>query len=97
MSDKLSININIGDRLYPMKIEQADEENIRMAAKLINEKITQYRQKFSGKDLVDLLSMVTLQYTVKYLESNKDETYKNTIEQIQDLNEEIENYFKQNS
>ena len=36
--DELSIKIKIADREYPMKVKRNDEERIRAAGKLINEK-----------------------------------------------------------
>ena len=42
MDDKLSININIADRLYPLRVDRKEEEDIRKAAKIINEKVVQY-------------------------------------------------------
>ena len=36
---ELSIKIKIADREYPMKVDAADEEKIRLAGKKINEKI----------------------------------------------------------
>ena len=38
-NDKLSIRVNIADRFYPLKVERKDEEKIRLAAKMINEKV----------------------------------------------------------
>ena len=34
----ISIKINIGDRVYPLKIQAREEEYVRKAAKLLNEK-----------------------------------------------------------
>ena len=59
MDDKLSININIADRMYPLRIDRKDEENIRKAAKIINDKVVQYKQKYASKDLQDWLAMAT--------------------------------------
>ena len=39
MSEKLSIKINIANRLYPMKVNKESEEHIRLAAKNIEERI----------------------------------------------------------
>ena len=55
--DKLSIRINLADRYYPLKIEAKDEERIRRAAKLINEKILQYKQRYVDKDNQDFLAI----------------------------------------
>ena len=68
MDDKLSIRINIGDKYYPMRINRDEEELIRKAAKIINDKLTQYRTKYAERDMVDLLAMTALQYTKKFIQ-----------------------------
>ena len=40
--DKLSIKINIANRIYPMKIERSSEEYIRKAVKKIEERLKFY-------------------------------------------------------
>ena len=56
--EELSIKIKIADREYPMKVKRKDEERIRVAGKLINEKIKNYREQFGIDDKQDLLAMV---------------------------------------
>ncbi|MBA4058315.1 MAG: cell division protein ZapA, partial [Marivirga sp.] len=56
--EDLSIKIKIADREYPMKVKLADEERVRIAGKLINEKIKSYREQFGIDDKQDLLAMV---------------------------------------
>ncbi|MDY6800169.1 MAG: cell division protein ZapA, partial [Bacteroidota bacterium] len=56
MDEKLSIRVNVADRYYPLKIDRSDEEKIRKAAKLINEKVLQYKQRYSDKDVQDFLA-----------------------------------------
>ena len=65
--DKLSIKIKIYDREYPMKVDPADEENIRRAGKLINDRLRSYREKFGIDDKQDLLAMVAFDSTVERL------------------------------
>ena len=65
MDDKLSIRINIADRYYPLKVERENEEKIRKAARMINEKVLQYKQRYSDKDVQDFLAMASLQYVIK--------------------------------
>ena len=40
MKDQLSIKVTIAGRIYPLTIERHEEESVRRAVKLINEKIT---------------------------------------------------------
>ncbi len=96
MDNKFSINIKIGERIYPLRIERADEERIRLAAKLINEKVTSYKQKYSDRDVQDCLAMACIQFANKMLEleSKADDTP--VVEAVQGLNDKIEQ-FLQNS
>lgn len=56
--DELSIKLKIADREYPMKVKRVDEERVRMASKLINEKLKSYKEQFGIDDKQDLLAMV---------------------------------------
>ena len=56
--DELSVKIKIADREYPMKVKRMEEEKVRAAGKLINEKIKRYREQFGLDDKQDLLAMV---------------------------------------
>jgi cell division protein ZapA len=94
MDDKLSIKVNVADRYYPLKIERRDEEKIRKAARLINEKVLQYKQRYLDKDVQDFLAMAALQFVTRIIEM-EDKTDVSPLEQkLQDLNEELEEYLK---
>ncbi len=95
MEDKLSINVNIADRYYPLKVERTDEEKIRKAAKLINEKVLQYKQRYSDKDVQDFLAMAALQYVTKYVELEKKNDITPFLESVKELNEELSEYLKE--
>ncbi len=90
MDDKLSIRVNIADRYYPLRIDRNDEERIRLAAKLINEKVLQYKQRYSDKDVQDFLAMATLQYVIKLLELENRHDVDPFIEMVRDLNEQLD-------
>lgn len=96
MDDKLSIRINIGDKYYPLRIERNEEEIIRKAAKTINDKLTQYRGKYSERDMVDLLAMTALQYTKKYIENELNNDLAVFNEELKQINTELEEYINQN-
>jgi len=59
MDDKLSIRVNVADRYYPLKVERENEEKIRKAARMINEKVLQYKQRYTDKDVQDFLAMAS--------------------------------------
>jgi len=69
--NKLSIRVNVADRYYPLKIERDDEEKIRKAARMINEKVLLYKQRYSDKDVQDFLAMAALQFVIKLIEEEE--------------------------
>ena len=95
MEKKLTIRVNIAEKQYPLKIERGEEEKIRKAAKMINDKLLQYKQKFGEKDIQDYLSMVALQFATKSIELGniKDDT--NFFQQIKDITLDLEEYIHQ--
>lgn len=69
--EDLSIKIKIADREYPMKVKRVDEERVRTAGKLINEKIKSYREQFSIDDKQDLLAMVAFDCLIDKMASEE--------------------------
>jgi cell division protein ZapA len=67
----LSIKVRIGDKDYPMKVEESDEETVRGAAKQLNDKIKSYRERFGIVDWQDLLAMVAFDSLVEQTKSDK--------------------------
>ena len=94
MEDKLSIKVNLVDRYYPLKIDRTDEERIRKAAKLINERVLQYKQKYADKDTQDFLAMASLQFVIKNLEVEDQMNDQPFIEQLSEINSELEEFLK---
>ena len=68
MDDTFSIRVSVADRYYPLMVNRADEERIRKAAKMINERITLYKSKYLDKEIRDYLAMVSLQFVIRMLE-----------------------------
>ena len=87
MDDKLSINVNVAERLYPLKIDRADEEKIRRAAKLINDKVILYKQRYSDKDVQDYLAMAALQFVIKLIECEDKSDTSELKSELTDLDE----------
>jgi cell division protein ZapA len=87
---ELSIKIKIADREYPMTVRPEEEERIRKAGKLINERLKSYRERFGIDDKQDLLSMVAFDALIDRLSvednlQNKDESVLNKIQSINHL------------
>ena len=88
--EKLSIKVKIADREYPMKVDARDEENIRKAGKLINERLRSYRERFGIDDKQDLIAMVAFDSTVERLKvegetHQMDDTIEHRIEKLNQL------------
>ena len=92
MEEKLTIRVNVADRYYPLKIERKDEERIRLAARMINEKVLQYKQRYVEKDLQDFLAMAALQFVVKLLNCEEKQDVAPIMEDIEALNRELDEY-----
>lgn len=97
MEDKFSIRVNVADRFYPLKIERDDEEKIRKAAKLINEKVLQYKQRYTDKDLQDFLAMAALQFVIKMLESENRFEVSPLVDEISELNDWLGDYLEKSN
>ena len=68
---EISIKINIADRVYPLKVNMEEEEIIRRAAKLINDRIKEYQENYAVRDKQDLLAMCVLHYATASLKADK--------------------------
>lgn len=65
---ELSIKVTIANRVYPLTIDAAEEESVRKASKLIDEKIRFFEKNYSVRDSQDLLAMCALQFANEALE-----------------------------
>ena len=90
MDDKLSIRVNVADRYYPLKVEREDEEKIRRAARLINEKVLLYKQRYSDKDVQDFLAMAALQFVIKLIEGEEKLSNDYLPDAIRELTQKLE-------
>jgi len=94
--EQQSIQINIADRAYPLRIPAADEEKIRAAAKIINEKVGLYHNKYSGRDTQDALSMALLQFVIRLIEAEQREETTKIIQDLTNLDNLLNDYIKLN-
>ncbi|MFZ2907134.1 MAG: cell division protein ZapA [Cyclobacteriaceae bacterium] len=69
--EELSIKIKIAEREYPMKVKRDDEERVRTASRLINEKLKSYKEQFGIDDKQDLLAMVAFDSLVEKMASEE--------------------------
>ena len=92
---KLSIRVNVDGRIYPMTVKRTDEENIRKAVSLINEKLKMYKLKYNtldGKDSFDFLAMVAIDFVAKYFCTQNTTSDTELLSELQILSGDIEDY-----
>lgn len=98
MDDIFTINLYLADKHYPLRIKRSEEELVRTAGKMVNDKLAQYRTHFdvdeSGLGLKDLLAMVACQIAIESLktaQSSDTEAYEKSLAQ---LNKELEAFLR---
>lgn len=79
--EQININVIVADRPYRLKIKPEEEEFVRKAAKSLNEKVKEFRQKYEGKDKQDYVAMAALMFAVDFL--NVDKSNQDNDEEVQ--------------
>jgi cell division protein ZapA len=87
---KVNINVSIAGRPYSLTINQSDEEEVREAAKRVNQAIKDYSNTFEYKDHQDLFAMMSLQFAansihLEYEKTFRDEEMLKKLSEIDDL------------
>lgn len=62
MSDLIPINVFISGRSYRIRIPAEDEARVRRAVKAADQKVTELRARYVGKDDQDFVAMCLLMY-----------------------------------
>ena len=98
MDDTFTINLYIADKHYPLKIKRSEEELVRKAARLINDKITVYRNHYkmeeSALELKDLLAMAACQIAIQAIRAEERTDSSPIAESIVQLNKELEEFLR---
>lgn len=92
---EISIKINIADRVYPLKVNMEEEEIIRRAARLINDRLKEYQENYAVRDKQDLLSMCVLHYATATLKAEKRVMNEDTAveEKVYQLDQLLSDFF----
>lgn len=69
---ELAIKIRIADKEYPMRIDPEDEERIRLAGKVLNERLVKYKDQYGLEDKQDLLAIVAFDCLVEQLQTKNN-------------------------
>ena len=90
----LSIKVQIAERFYPLKIKRQDEEKIRQAARLINDKVLQYKQRYTDKDTQDFMAMATLQFVINLIDCEQQQNVVSLEKELGSLSSELDEILK---
>jgi cell division protein ZapA (FtsZ GTPase activity inhibitor) len=92
---EISIKITISDRIYPLKVSTEEEEIVRRAAKIINERIKDYQENYAVRDKQDLLSMAVLHYATAALRvENKVQDQDTAVaDKVEELDSLLNDFF----
>ena len=92
---EISIKINIADRVYPLKISTEEEEIVRRAAKMINDRIKEFQDNYAVKDKQDLLSMCVLHYATSTIkaENTVSTTGTDIADRVYELDSLLDSFF----
>jgi cell division protein ZapA len=93
--DMLSIKVQIAERFYPLKIKRKDEEKIRKAARLINDKVLQYKQRYTDKDTQDFMAMAALQFVISLIDCEQKQNVVSLEEDLEGLSSELDELLKE--
>ena len=93
--EPLSIKVQIAERFYPLKIKRQDEEKIRKAAKLINDKVLQYKQRYTDKDTQDFITMAALQFVINFLDCEQQQNVVSLEKELGVLSSELDELLKE--
>ena len=95
MSWKQNIKIEIAGRPYPFRVDkEEDEQRIRKAGKLISEKLFQLRQRYSDKDMQDLLAFAALQFAVRTIELEAKAGSTEQVDKLKLLDGQLDAFLK---
>jgi cell division protein ZapA len=92
MEEMIPVNILIGDRTYRIRIDPADEEQVRTTLKTINEKIIEFKTQFAGKDMQDYIAMVMIWHATQPAAALSAQTqHKEWVESLSRMEQLIDN------
>jgi Cell division protein ZapA len=84
MDELIPVNVMIADRTYRVRLSPADEQVVRSSVKLINDKISEFKVLYAGKDAQDYISMVLLWFATEQTKPGNNMI--NTDEMLRQLN-----------
>ena len=90
---EVNIKVEIAGSVFPLKVNAEDEQNIKEAVDLINNKIAEFEKNYAIKDKKDVLGMVMLQLVAQlYKQAN---TAEKELSNLKELFSDVETMLKE--
>ena len=96
MDSSFHIKLQIAGRFYPLIIDRNEEEKLRKAAMIINEKVSQYQQRYKDKDGQDFLAMAAFQFVLKLIELEEQTSEAPLTTAVEEISQELEEFIQKN-
>jgi cell division protein ZapA (FtsZ GTPase activity inhibitor) len=90
------IKLQIAGRFYPLIIDRNEEEKLRKVAMIINEKVSQYQQRYKDKDGQDFLAMAAFQFVLKLVELEEQTSEAPLTNAVEEISLELEEFIQKN-
>lgn len=68
---EVNIKVEVAGSVYPLKVNEEDEHDVREAVRLINNKIAEFEKNYAVRDKKELVGMVMLQLVTELLKQAK--------------------------
>ena len=92
---KIKIKLSIAGRVYPMTVDAANEELYRVAAKRLNDKISEYT-RIPKLDAQDRVALAALFYTIVALSAEQTSSLGDeAVEELESIETLIRKYIKE--
>ncbi|WP_044171860.1 cell division protein ZapA [Flectobacillus major] len=96
MAEKIPCNIKVGLKEFNLMVGREEEEYVRRAAKLINERMDFVREKVGLSESYELLAFVALDYAIDNLkfDSKHSDLQKTVMTKISEMDSLVDSILK---
>ncbi len=94
MKENISIQVQIANRTYAIKVNPEEEAGVQATAKFISERLDELQKNHGIKDPQDMLAMFALQYTAEQLKrkSKAESEEEEGMHRVKILQEKLGDY-----
>ena len=96
MKERLTITLNIAGKLYKISINRDEEENLRAAGEIVNNRLINYQKKYKQKNNEDFLTYIAIQNAKDFLDIKEKLNLSSINDDLKIINTELEEYINEN-